>query len=402
MILKDILKKTLRDSKNLFFTQKCLAFYIIMLMQNKAKHLKLLKIFRIGIFFRQKIIFFYQAELKYYYGQYDKSLEYINCFLGFYPNHIEARYIKAQLLFLLNKKQKSWEVLIECLKSTKRLKTWLFLSKIIENQSDIIRLEKLYITYIQSYSQKEQVVINKYLIAAFKKNHDYIRAKEYIKKSITYCSLEVVNKKSRMIKQDAINALKDIKKIFDNIGINFFLVSGTFLGCIRESDFIGYDYDIDIGIWSEDYNDQIKKEILKYGVFIQYDLNWVGGLKLKHINGIKIDIFLHFKENNKIYHQGDVVKWYNTTFRLQKYNFLNDDYYGFEDFDKYLSENYGIWRVKKIDFDNILDTPNSVIINQEAFAIHLYQLLTSEYAKNNKNKILTLLKQYENDIKAGD
>ncbi|MBF7042043.1 LicD family protein [Campylobacter volucris] len=276
------------------------------------------------------------------------------------------------------------------------------MSKIIENQSDIIRLEKLYITYIQSYSQKEQVVINKYLIAAFKKNHDYIRAKEYIKKSITYCSLEVVNKKSRMIKQDAINALKDIKKIFDNIGINFFLVSGTFLGCIRESDFIGYDYDIDIGIWSEDYNDQIKKEILKYGVFIQYDLNWVGGLKLKHINGIKIDIFLHFKENNKIYHQGDVVKWYNTTFRLQKYNFLNDDYYGFEDFDKYLSENYGIWRVKKIDFDNILDTPNSVIINQEAFAIHLYQLLTSEYAKNNKNKILTLLKQYENDIKAGD
>ncbi|MCV3549177.1 hypothetical protein L8X97_06935 [Campylobacter sp. CNRCH_2013_0671h] len=268
----------------------------------------------------------------------------------------------------------------------------------IENQNDVDKLEKLYLKYKQGYSQKEQVVINKYLITVFKKNHNYIRAKEYIKKIIMQHPLEVVSKKSKMIKQDAINALRDIKIVFDNIGIDFFLVSGTFLGCIREGDFLGHDYDIDIGIWSEDYNDEIKNKILEYGVFIQYDLNWIGGLKLKHINGVKIDVFLHFKEYDKIYHQGEVTKWYNTTFQLQKYNFMGDEYYGFEDFDKYLSENYGNWKIKKIDFDNILDTPNAVIMNNNAFVIHLYQLLMSQYAKNNKNKILSYLEQFKEKI----
>lgn len=398
MTLKTSFRKALRDSKNLSFIQKCLAFYMVNLMQKKAKHSKLLKVFKICAFFRQKIVYFYQAEFNYYHSKYDISIECIDYFLKFYPKHIEGKYLKAQLLLSLNKKRESWDILIECLNSTKRLKTWLFLSKIAQNQDDNVRLERLCLQYIQNYSQQEQMIIRGYLISAFKKNHDYTRAKEYIKKNIMDYPLETVNKKNKMIKQDAIDALRDIKKIFDNIGINFFLVSGTFLGCIRDSDFIGYDYDIDIGIWSEDYSDKVKNEILEYGVFIQYDLNWIGGLKLKHVNGVKIDVFLHFKEYDKIYHQGEVVKWYNTTFKLQKYNFIGDEYYGFKDFDKYLSENYGDWKIRKMDFDNILDTPNAVIINKDAFVVHLYQLLMSRYARKNKNKILTHLKQLEEKI----
>lgn len=398
MTLKTSFKKALRDSKNLCCIQKCLAFYIVNLMQKKAKHSKLLKVFKICTFFQQKIVYFYQAEFNYYHSKYDISLKCINYFLKFYPKHIEAKYLKAQLLLSLNKKSESREILIECLNSTRRLKTWLFLSKIVQNQDDNINLERLYLQYMQNYSQQDQMIICNYLISAFKKNHDYTRAKEYIKKNIVDCTLETISKKNKMVKQDAIDALRDIKEIFDNVGIDFFLVSGTFLGCIREGDFIGHDYDIDIGIWSEDYNDEIKSKILEYGVFTQYDLNWIGGLKLKHVNGIKIDVFLHFKEYDKIYHQGDVVKWYNTTFKLQKYNFIGGKYYGFKDFDKYLSENYGDWKVKKIDFDNILDTPNAVITNKDAFVVHLYQLLMSRYARKNKNKILTCLKQLEEKI----
>ncbi|ELQ4068275.1 hypothetical protein QSL87_001699, partial [Campylobacter coli] len=71
---------------------------------------------------------------------------------------------------------------------------------------------------------------------------------------------------------------------------------------------------------------------------------------------------------------------------------------GFKDFDKYLSENYGDWKIRKMDFDNILDTPNAVIINKDAFVVHLYQLLMSRYARKNKNKILTHLKELEEKI----
>ncbi|TXE83640.1 hypothetical protein FPD46_01825 [Campylobacter peloridis] len=396
MTFKTSLQKALRDSKGLFFTQKILAFYIVLLIQKKTNHIRLLTFFKIGIFLRQNIVYYYQAEFCFYHSEYSKALEHIDYFLKFYPKHIEAKYLKAQILFLYDKKQEAWEILTDCLNQTRRLKTWLFLSKMIENQNDVSKLENLYLKHKQGYSQEEQTLINRYLIIAFKKNHDYIRAKEYIKKSILQCPIEAVNKKNKMVEQDAINALKDIKKVFDSIKVKFFLVSGTFLGCIREGGFIGHDYDIDIGIWSEDYNDKVKNKILEYGVFMQYDLNWLGGLKLKHINGVKIDVFLHFKEDDKIYHQGDVAKWHNTTLQLQKYNFIGDEYYGFMDFNKYLSENYGNWKVKKVDFDNILDTPNANIANREMFIVYLYQLLISQYAKNNKSKILNLLKQYEN------
>ncbi|EAK0440352.1 hypothetical protein YZ16_07495 [Campylobacter lari] len=398
MTFKTSLQKVLRDSKGLFFTQKILAFCIVMLSQKKINHLKLLFFLKICIFIRQKIAYYYQAELDFYRCEHFKALEHIDYFLKFYPNHMEAKYLKAQILFLCDKKQEAWEILIGCLKQTKRIKTWLFLSKMVVNQNDVSKLENLYLKFQQNYSQKEQVIINKHLITTFKKNHDYARAKEYLKKNITHFSLEVVNKKSKLVKQDAINALRDIKKIFDNSNIDFFLVSGTFLGCIREGGFISHDYDIDIGIWSEDYNDEIKNKILKYGVFMQYDLDWIGGLKLKHINGVKIDVFLHFKESDKIYHQGEVVKWYNTTLQLRKYNFMGDEYYGFENFDKYLSENYGNWKIKKVDFDNILDTPNAVVVNNKAFIVHLYQLLMSQYAKNNKNKILFYLERFGEKI----
>ncbi|WP_172663967.1 hypothetical protein [Campylobacter ornithocola] len=392
------MQKALRESKGFFFTQKILALCVVLLMQKKTNHTRLLTFFKICIFMRQKITYYYQAEFDFYHREYSKALEYIDYFLKFHPNHIEAKYLKAQILFSHDKKQEAWGILIECLNQTKRLKTWLFLSKMIENQNDASKLENLYLKHSQNYSQKEQVVINKYLITAFKKIHDYIQAKEYIKKNILQCPLEVVSKKSKMVKQDAINALRDIKIIFDNANIDFFLVSGTFLGCIREGDFIGHDYDIDIGIWSEDYSNEIKNKILEYGVFIQYDLNWIGGLKLKHVNGIKIDIFLHFREYDKIYHQGEVVKWYNTTLQLQKYNFIGDEYYGFKDFDKYLSENYGDWKAKKADFDNILDTPNAVVMNNNAFIVHLYQLLMSQYVKNNESKILVYLEQFGEKI----
>ncbi|AJD05850.1 hypothetical protein [Campylobacter lari] len=398
MTFKVGLQKALRDSKGLFFTQKILAFYIVLLIQKKTNHIRLLTFFKICIFIRQKIVYYYQAEFDFYHREYSKALKHIDCFLKFYPKNIEAKYLKAQILFLYDKKQEAWEILIDCLNQVKRLKTWLFLSKMVESQNDVDKLEKLYLKYKQSYSQKEQVVINKYLITAFKKNYNYVRAKEYIKRNTMQHSLEVMNKKSKMVKQDAINALRDIKIIFDNIGVDFFLVSGTFLGCIREGNFLGHDYDIDIGIWSEDYDDEIKNKILEYGVFIQYDLNWVGGLKLKHINGVKIDVFLHFKEHDKIYHQGEVARWYNTTLQLRKYNFMGDEYYGFKDFDRYLSENYGNWKIKKVDFDNILDTPNAVIVNNNAFVIHLYQLMMSQYVKNNKSKILSYLEQFEEKI----
>ena len=57
--------------------------------------------------------------------------------------------------------------------------------------------------------------------------------------------------------------------IFENLGIRFFLSSGTLLGFYREGKIIDYDYDIDIGIYSDDFTvDLISK--MQDQFFIHY------------------------------------------------------------------------------------------------------------------------------------
>jgi hypothetical protein len=53
----------------------------------------------------------------------------------------------------------------------------------------------------------------------------------------------------RLSKKLMANALREIRDYLQGKGIDVFLVSGTFLGCIRDGDFISGDKDIDLGIF---------------------------------------------------------------------------------------------------------------------------------------------------------
>jgi hypothetical protein len=103
--------------------------------------------------------------------------------------------------------------------------------------------------------------------------------------------------------------LKKTKKVLDELNIPFFLSSGTLLGFVRENKFLDHDYDIDIGIFKEDYNPEIINKMSDKGLKLYRILGDVNnGMELsfklygtevgKHA---KIDIFLHYKENDKIY-----------------------------------------------------------------------------------------------------
>lgn len=183
------------------------------------------------------------------------------------------------------------------------------------------------------------------------------------------------NKHSLNSQSDALSALSDLKKLFDDMGTTCFLVSGTFLGLIREGRFLGHDYDIDIGCYYQDFNIEklvqavfqssnlYMKEISHYLGFDEKGGNFfVSGkplvVKLVHSSYISIDVFIHWQRDKQIFHGSSIHVWSNSLFQLKEYDFLGLPFLGPEDYDSYLRENYGNWEEEKKDFDCDRDTPN--------------------------------------------
>ena len=59
--------------------------------------------------------------------------------------------------------------------------------------------------------------------------------------------------------------LKKISQIFNKDNVPFFLSSGTCLGYFRENKFIDFDYDIDIGVFYNDYKSMIITSLIENG-----------------------------------------------------------------------------------------------------------------------------------------
>ena len=184
---------------------------------------------------------------------------------------------------------------------------------------------------------------------------------------------------------EAQRAIADIANCFDRKGVKWFVVSGTFLGVIREGGFLPHDYDIDIGIMERDFDlDQVRGALALSNFCIKkidksFDYHFNGKrfvrsgqkkitlIKVVHDSGLNIDLFVHFEEvvsNNIVYWHGSRYhRWDNTCFELEKYNLCGVPILGPKDFDRYLTENYGDWRQPVYDFDFTTGTPNLVISN---------------------------------------
>lgn len=157
----------------------------------------------------------------------------------------------------------------------------------------------------------------------------------------------------------ATEAFIDIKEILDDNDITFFLVSGTLLGAIRNGGFMENDYDIDLGFFGHNVDIERCKNIImesenlsiieSYGEY---------SFAMKHTNGISIDLFDHFLENNALCHRSKIHRWYNTPFSLTSIDFSDTTALIPSNYDLYLSENYGNWRDKVSFYDFSFDTPS--------------------------------------------
>ena len=211
---------------------------------------------------------------------------------------------------------------------------------------------------------------NSILFEQFK--NQYLKVKKLLVRKNIQKDITLKNNKSIFSKRNigisskkAQKVLKDINQLFKRNKIEWFPISGTFLGFIREKSFLGHDLDIDIGLLDKNISfEKIKNIMRKNNIFkiskIEYQkcfidknnfLNKPTFARIIHKNGINVDLYFHFKKGNYIYHGTSSILWKNTLFELCDYKIYGMKIRGPADNDLYLTETYGDWRKEKINYD---------------------------------------------------
>lgn len=196
--------------------------------------------------------------------------------------------------------------------------------------------------------------------------------------------------------QTARFTLGDAKAALTATGVldaPWYIISGTFLGAVREGAFLAHDYDVDIGIHAEDFDEpaflatmQAAPDLVLVNRSDHQELTKAGGrwqavtrpalFRVLHASGIGIDVFIHHRDGDLRWHGSAKHRWDNTEFDLAEYEISGLPVRGPADADRYLTENYGAWRVPVKSFSCSTGTPNvSFPRNLAALAEHLRQAL---------------------------
>jgi len=179
-----------------------------------------------------------------------------------------------------------------------------------------------------------------------------------------------------LMERHSLGVLSHILSLQERLGIDIFVISGTFLGLHRESGFLAHDYDIDLGIFESDYTSRLLDELNYLDGFLDISLDYPcfrevnakgGGyyktqvpalIKLHHNSGVQIDIFIHFEEGEIYWHGSSLHRWENLKFNLVERRFLGLNVLAPLEADRYLTENYGDWRTPVKKFNCSTGTPN--------------------------------------------
>lgn len=183
-------------------------------------------------------------------------------------------------------------------------------------------------------------------------------------------------RKQTLFVNAAHQALRDWADLFSLDTWNWYVISGTFLGLIRENGFLPNDYDIDLGINAEQCDiNVLHKRLQESNNFLIRGFDQLNTfsrsnhyfqvkelpvlIKVTHKTGVNIDIFFHYLDKNGTrWHGSRIQRWNNTEFALNNYVLEGIPVLGPADANNYLTENYGNWRIPATQFDSTTGTPN--------------------------------------------
>lgn len=307
----------------------------------------------------EKFSNYLKAEFYFYLGEFEKSKEYL--LENIEKKHIESFYLLSEIYRYENNNEKALNLLYKVLDFSNRHKTWLYISRNILNKENFDYFNERFNCLILLKNKKISYELFSYYSDAAMNAQKF----DYALNIWKIHSKKIIKKAKKKVEFNVLSANKVLKDLKLTLGEDqFFLVSGTLLGVVRDNSILEHDKDLDIGIFFErklDVLDLLKKS----GCFEILPCRTPYQIKVKHFNGTYIDIFFHKEIDDYYWHYTSKIKWFNRKFNLIKYFYDNEFYLIPEDYSLYLTENYGMnWTVPVKDFDSTFDTPNAVIYNE--------------------------------------
>ncbi|WP_368169343.1 tetratricopeptide repeat protein [Aeromonas sp. R4-3] len=340
---------------------------------------------------------YYFAHAYYLHGKYDQAKDHLARVLIKHPYHADATYLQCSIDDIEGRKDNAWEKLTLLARNNRRLKTWLVMANLVEDEHEFSLLYRAWQDAITSRRvERFHLDVSSYIATGALRAGLYdiaINIWEELIEQIT--SNESIPRNApapnSFSRGKAERALLDIKMLLDSHRIEFFLVSGTLLGCIREGRILLHDKDADIGVWSDNESNTLLTLLRTSGLFYLQASRSQHVIRVKHVNGTAIDVFIHYREPNDYWHGGVKLKWSNTPFKLTSYPFLGTHFNIPDDYDLYLTENYGEWRIPREKFDSSTDTTNASIMNQKELAVSIYRKLADSYIKKSETTVASCL-----------
>lgn len=401
-----LMKRHLAELKHIKLT--IMDYWNVYRILNNFPHANHSKIQSVAILLISKshhIGYFYLAQSLALQNKVQEAMTNLEKFLEIEPYHTDASILLSELEFEQGKIKSARNRLYTLLNHSKRRKVWQALSNMVNSKEDFNHFLFEFTKKFPNF-QNELILhdlANHLSNAALRANENEFALKFWQNQYRLFCAINTqltrkkVNLQRKFNDRDAAIALSTIKNCLDKHEIPFFLISGTLLGCIRENKLLSHDKDIDIGVWDTHTVEQLKQIIRNSGFFYILPIYSQDILVIRHVNGVSIDIFIHYKSQNDYWHAGRKCSWHNSPFELSEYFFLGNSYLIPANYELYLSENYGDnWRVPQINFDSALDTPNMKILSHIEFVIYLYKKILSKSEDKLKKRLILLLKKLNN------
>jgi hypothetical protein len=161
--------------------------------------------------------------------------------------------------------------------------------------------------------------------------------------------------------------LEHISEVMHQAKVRLFLMGGTLLGLIRDKRLLSWDKDLDFGCFAEEVSiSNLWSMFSDSSYFIPMGVVEDRLIKLRHISGVTVDIFVNFLDNSVRWHGGQFVFWRDDAFSLKQIKLRGRHFYVPEDPEAYLENHYGkAWDRPDPHFDVFWEAPDAFNPNVE-------------------------------------